>query len=315
MLTVASALYFVGHYIGYGSLTRNCVYTEQVLTVPEHLSEGEIVVVKDAYLATGHDKEYSCLKEFRNIDKEIVGPESINNITIGRKYFTSKGLEVTSLKKGEVFRAVSVIAVTKHGISTIDSGSGPIYYLVMKDQNNTFYQIATVSMGLNDSDLFLSFVDGAHISEALATSSVKLISWESFDTVPDYLGQNALKFTGILKELPVAYVTATEPGWKKLADRLERGEKFLIMIDIDLLDDKFNEIKLSNDQSKRQLQVSQMQDELLKKIPKNITLNGVENNASWPYITLEANLPLLNYLVDNQATLKIKSISELQKMP
>ena len=39
-----------------------------------------------------------------------------------------------------------------------------------------------------------------------------------------------------------------EPQWKKLADRLERGEKFLIMVVIKLRDDNFREIKFSDNQ-------------------------------------------------------------------
>jgi len=311
-LIVIGALYLGGRYVYYGSLVRNCIYTENRLPVPEQLTKGEIVVAKDAYLAIGINREYACLKNFGSIDRAIVGAATINNLTIGRRYFTDRGLTVESLKKGASFRIVDVVAVTKHGISTIDSGPGPIYYLILKDQNNISYQIATVSFGLNKKDLFLSFVDS---SQANNSSSIKLLSPDSFDETANHEGENSLKYTGKLTELTDTYLQSTEPQWKKLSDRLERGEKFDIMVVIDLRDDNFMEIKLSDNQAERSRQVAQIQDEFLKKIPSNLVLKGVEKNEAWPYVSVEANLDLLTYLVDEQVTLKIKSISELTRLP
>ena len=159
--TVILILFLTGRYIYYGSLTKKCIYSEESLPIIKKLSKGEFLIAKDAYLAIGKDADYSCLQNFGNIDREIVGPETVNNITIGRKYFTNRGLTVKSLKKGFSFRLIDIIAITKHGISTIDSGPGPIYYLILKDENNISYQIATVSLGLNKEDLFLSYVDSS----------------------------------------------------------------------------------------------------------------------------------------------------------
>ena len=217
-----------------------------------------------------------------------------------------------SLKKGVSFRVVDVVAVTKHGLTTIDSGSGPTYYLILKDQNNISYQIATVSLGLNKEDLFLSFVDSASTANP---SAIKLLSPDSFDETADYEGENSLKYTGKLTELSDSYLKSTEPQWKKLADRLERGEKFLIMVVIELRDDNFREIQLSNNQDERSRQVAKIQEEFLNKIPSNLVLKGMEKDKAWPYVSMEANLDLLNYLVDNQVSLKIKSISELTRLP
>ncbi|PIP03549.1 MAG: hypothetical protein COX54_03240 [Candidatus Yonathbacteria bacterium CG23_combo_of_CG06-09_8_20_14_all_46_18] len=100
-----------------------------------------------------------------------------------------------------------------------------------------------------------------------------------------------------------------------MSDRLERGEKFDIMVVVDLRDDNFMEIKLSDNQVERSRQVAQIQDEFLKKIPSNLVLKGVEKDKAWPYVSMEANLDLLTYLVDEQVTLKIKSISELTRLP
>lgn len=312
LLIVIGALYLGGRYVYYGSLTRSCIYTENKILVPAQLAKSEIVVAKDAYLAVGVDKEDACLKYFGSIDREIVSPESINNLTVGRRYFTNRGLAVESLKKGASFHVVDVVAVTKHGISTIDSGGGPIYYLVLKDKNNISYKIATVSLGINKGDEFLSIVD----SSSTNTASIKLLSADSFDT-RYYEGGSDFPFTYTeeLTELTDTYLKNTEPQWKRLSDRLERGEKFDIMVVVDLRDDNFMEIKLSDNQVERSRQVAQIQDEFLKKIPSNLVLKGVEKDKAWPYVSMEANLDLLTYLVDEQVTLKIKSISELTRLP
>lgn len=130
----------------------------------------------------------------------------------------------------------------------------------------------------------------------------------------NYEGSNALKYTGKLTELSHAYLESTEPEWKRLADRLERGEKFTLMVTLDLQDDSFREIKLSDDQDERFRQVTRLEDEFLKNIPSNLVLKNVEKDTSWPYVSMEANLDLLNYLIDKQVILKIQSISELTRL-
>lgn len=312
LIVAGLALYLGGHYILYGSITRNCIYTEKHLPVPEQLAKGKIVVAKDAYLAIGHDNEYACLKNFESIEREIIGPETINNITIGRHYFTERGLRVESLKKGASFHVTGVIARTKHGITTVDSGPGPIYYLILKDQNNISHQIATVSLGLNKEDLFLSFVDS---TSTVDSSAIKLLSPDSFDETADYKGENSLTYTGKLTDLSDAYLQSTESPWKKLTDRLERGEKFTIMVEIQPRDENFKDVVLSDNQDERFRQVAQIEDQFLKKLPSTLVLKNVEKMKDATYVSMEANLDLLNYLLGEQVSLHIKTISELIKLP
>lgn len=301
--------YLGGHYIYYGSFTRNCIFTEKILPTPEQLAKGEIVVVKDAYLAVGYDKlwDYTCLKTFGSIDREIVEPADINpfGTGIGRDHFIDSGLTVVSLKKGTSFHVVDIIEVTKHGITTIDSGPGPSYYLILKDNNNISYQISTASLGGNKEDLFLSFVDS---SKPASTSSVKLLDYNSFDHPGDREGVDTFRYTGKLTELTNTYLEETEPLWKKLSDRLERGEKVSIMVKLDY----FKKIKFSDNQEERFRQVAQIQDEFLKKIPPNIRLVNIEKDKIEPYISMEANLDLLNYLFYEQMALKIRIFEYLK---
>ena len=213
-----------------------------------------------------------------------------------------------SLKKGALFHITDVVAVTKHGITTIDSGSGPIYYLILKDQNNILYHIATVSLGLNKKDLFLSFVDS---SQSVNPPFLKLLSPNSFDVTRHYEGESFLTYTGTLTELSVTYLESTEPKWKKLSDRLERGEKFTILVLLRLRDDNFKIISLSKNREECSRQVAQIQDNFLKKIPSDLVLKVVEKYQYQPYIAMEANLDLLTYLIDEQVRLRVEKVSEL----
>ena len=199
----------------------NCIYSEKELPVPEQLTKGEIVVAKNAYLAVGRDKNHGCLKKLSIVDRKIVRSGEEQYYTYG-----SNVLVIEPLKQNFSFQIVGIVAVTKHGITTIDSGSGPIYYLILKDKNNILYKIATVSFGLNQEDLFLAFKDR---TQSAGNSSVKLLSPDSFN-VTYQEGKESLTYTGKLTEVTDVYLESTEPQWKKLADRLERGEKFLIMV-------------------------------------------------------------------------------------
>ncbi len=75
------------------------------------------------------------------------------------------------------------------------------------------------------------------------------------------------------------------------------------------------EIELSDDPEIRSRQTAQIQDEFLKKLPSNLVLNNISKDKYWPYISVDANLDLLNYLVDEQVGLKVKTISELTRLP
>ena len=142
---------------------------------------------------------------------------------------------------------------------------------------------------------------------------MELMSIDSFDTT--YTGENSLKYTGKLIELTGAYLESTEPQWKTMADRLERGETFTMMVAIELRDFNGREIELSDNPEERSRQVAQIQDEFIEKIPSNLILKDLEKDRAWPYVYMEANLDLLNYLVDRRFRLKIESISELTRLP
>jgi len=169
----------ISGFIGYNNLSATAPITgssgqetwHYKITAPDGLDTVPVVNLNDViYL------------EFDSITPTYVQ----SNILI--LYYTDK-LAVSIIKKGMLFNIVNVIEVTKHGISTIDSGSGPIYYLVLKDQNNVLYKIGTVMLGINEEDLFLSFRDSFQL---INPQSVKFLSPSSFDT------KNSFEYNGNL---------------------------------------------------------------------------------------------------------------------
>jgi hypothetical protein len=115
---------------------------------------------------------------------------------------------VESLKKGLSFYVIDVVEITKHGFWTIDSGSGPSYYLILKDQNNILYKISTMALGSHEEDVFLSFVGS---SLPVNPSAIKFLSIASFDQTMDHEGKISLKYTGELTESPGTSLQSTEP--------------------------------------------------------------------------------------------------------
>lgn len=307
---VLVALFAVGRYALYGSVTRNCVYTEETLPVPEPLIELEVVVVNRAYLAVGSNKDFTCLKKLGSIDREVVSAEIINNVTIGRRYFTVKGMQVESLNKGARFKVVDVVAVTKHGITTIDSGPGPIYFLILKDKNETLYRVATASLGQSKEDLFLALEDPA-LSPVSPVSS--FLNWGSFDetSLPD--GTKSFRYTGKLIELSKAYLQKNRSFLETLYDRMEEGEIISISIELELQDRAFKKIALSENSDERFTQIAQIQNNFLQKIPDKFNLEDVEKNLHNPYISMKASPELLDYLATEQTMLHIKTIGEIAR--
>ena len=157
-------------YIYYGSLFRQCIYTEKQITIPQQFVDAKLVLLKKAYIAEGDDLTYKCLPELGKIQYQLVAPSTIENITIGKRYFEKNGQNVKALKVGEKeFTLKKVISVTKHGITTTVSGSGPLNYLILTDAQGKKYKILTVDLGINRDDRFLKMISSN--SETILDSS------------------------------------------------------------------------------------------------------------------------------------------------
>lgn len=191
ILLIFVALSYLGiHYIYYGSFTRSCIYTEEMLPVPEQLAKSKLVFAKSATVEVGHDKEYECLQKFGNIANNITNPAF--GTSSDSKYRTSRGLTVETLEKGSVFYIIDVMAITKHGIATIDSGPGPLYYFLLKDKNGIVYKIQTAAFGFRKEDLMVSIKDSSETDEP---SLSKMLNIESFNQ------ESLFSYTGKLVDL------------------------------------------------------------------------------------------------------------------
>ena len=144
LLFLAVILYGGLRYIYYGSLTRCCIYTEEELTLPPELKAGILRLRQDTKL-TKSEPYYSCLKFMSTVR------------TIYHSDYTTR-METENLPRGEEFKVVKIMAVTKHGITTMDSGPGPIHYLILENSRGEAISVATVFFGFNRGEELMDFV-------------------------------------------------------------------------------------------------------------------------------------------------------------
>lgn len=138
----------------YGSVFRSCIYTEKEIELSETIKNSKFHFIKPAVVVTeGLDKTFLCLPEIGLVTNEIVEMQYASHYTQGRKTTVTPEMNL-------VLEPYKMMAVMKHGITTIDSGSGPINYLILKDSNGLLYQVGTVGLGLNKGDEFLKAVSG-----------------------------------------------------------------------------------------------------------------------------------------------------------
>ncbi|AFY01693.1 hypothetical protein Bdt_2006 [Bdellovibrio bacteriovorus str. Tiberius] len=106
-------------------------------------------------MVRGIDKEYQCLAEMGAITNKLVEARHAIHYQYQIENMQTQTVDASSDME---FELVKMIAVTKHGIKTMDSGSGPIRHLILKDQHGNLYEVATVSLGLNAGDEYLKAI-------------------------------------------------------------------------------------------------------------------------------------------------------------
>lgn len=138
----------MGRYFYYGSLFRNCIYTQEKINLPEKIKNGYFITVKEASLINMKG-EYGCLSYFKNIsiDFLLAQREASWSSGEGRDFFSGKKLKM-----------IDIVSVTKHGISTIDSGSGPLEFYIVEDE---FGAKHVMLIPVNDEDYFALFFSGS----------------------------------------------------------------------------------------------------------------------------------------------------------
>lgn len=131
---------------------RSCVYTEESFAIPEELRSAEIVFTKDTRQAIGKSYDYGCLAYIGKIEREIVPPDKINEETINLMY-EHRGLRLEAIPaRSHTYHIKKIFAVTKHGITTVDSGPGPDTILVLSDEGGQLYDFAAVFFSENGAE-------------------------------------------------------------------------------------------------------------------------------------------------------------------
>ncbi len=148
MIIILFSLY---RFVNYGSVVRDCNYTTQDIAVPSELSSGYLQTTQPTTKITNFND--TCLDGVFSEGSKIVETKYASN------YKLNTGAEISDISVGTKFWIVGIKEVTKHGISTIDSGSGPTHNLILKDTEGKIYLLTTVGLGINDSDRFMSFID------------------------------------------------------------------------------------------------------------------------------------------------------------
>lgn len=155
ILVILLVLYGVLEVLYFGSLTgflTRCPYTDRELVLPETIKNVSILLEKDMYVSKGYDPDI-CSPLLKNILNNLVGGGSPDH---WRSLYVNGNPGVELMPKGEIFTLNTLIAVTKHGFSAIDS-AGPLYYLLLTDQQGTVYKIHTTDLGSNESESFFSY--------------------------------------------------------------------------------------------------------------------------------------------------------------
>lgn len=158
-----------------GSILRNCPYTETVVQIPASFANGEIQLGYDVAIGKGFESAYSCLPMMGKIPQHIMGAED-------SKWEHELKFAIADTESDIRLKPEKIIVVTKHGLSTIDSGSGPIVYLILKDKEGQFFSIADVDMGIRESESILTFIVGKE-KQRLVMSSVQNI--QNFEFFPE----------------------------------------------------------------------------------------------------------------------------------
>ena len=152
---MATLLGWLGlRFIYYGSFSRNCIYSEKSVPMKSGVATGKFKFVGRAVAIAEPYEPYACLSEFKTIKYQIQKIEHEIRRDNGSTIEAEK-ITYFDLNSKIELEPVRLVAVSKHGITTIDSGGGPTEHLILKDKYGALYQIPTVYLGINKGDELL----------------------------------------------------------------------------------------------------------------------------------------------------------------
>ena len=157
-------------FIYFGSIVRNCVYTEQMILMKPSLATARVIFVGPAAIVSEVYEPYKCLSGFASVENQIM-PAKYELRHDDGTVIDLKKITYVDAKSRVELRPVNLVAITKHGITTIDSGGGPILHLILKDAHGVLYQIPTVYLGINKGEEFLELQKTNGTRELLSADS------------------------------------------------------------------------------------------------------------------------------------------------
>lgn len=157
-------------FIYFGSVSNNCIYTEKTLAMKPNVATAKVIFARPAAIVSEAYEPYKCLLGFASVKNQIMNSRYELRYDNGSAIDLKKITYVDSKSKIEL-QPVRLVAVFKHGITTVDSGSGPITYLILKDQYDVQYQVPTVDLGINEGEEFLELQKMDGTKELLSATS------------------------------------------------------------------------------------------------------------------------------------------------
>lgn len=149
-------LYLVGHFIYYGSLTRNCIYTEEKIPVPSELEGGQLVTTQQSFAVVGLESDdLVCSTMYANVARRVISIESRGWLVSDPAY--PPGITIQEIPIGTTFKVIDSFRQDTHGIANIEGG-GSMEYMTLQDGRGTQYVLAISGLGINDHQRFVKFV-------------------------------------------------------------------------------------------------------------------------------------------------------------
>jgi hypothetical protein len=157
-------------FIYFGSIVRNCIYTEQTVSMKPSVATARVIFVGPAAIVSEVYAPYKCLPGFVSVENQIMQSKYKIRYDNGNVIDLKKITYVDEKSKIEL-RPVRLVAVNKHGITTIDSGGGPLIHLILKDSHGVHYQVPMVYLGINKGEEFLEMQKSDGTKELLSADS------------------------------------------------------------------------------------------------------------------------------------------------
>ncbi len=136
----------------------SCNYKEQELKLAPEIANARIRFYHSALIVHGVDREYQCLPYMGTITSKIIDPLSLRAY---QEQVIDAKIEIVNTPTNMELRPIKLMSVTKHGFSSIDSGSGPILHLILTDATGQIFEVAAPTLGINEGDEFLKAVNGS----------------------------------------------------------------------------------------------------------------------------------------------------------